>query len=108
MVSQPQLKRPEFKDLAVKRRKSRRRAVAGYHWGLPNVGTIQKDGNGYALRACRRVITVAQLQSQGNSGYWQPHLEVEAGRSSLSASPPPKADKKQIILGSPLCADFVL
>ena len=23
--------------------------VAGYHWGLPNVGTIAKDGNGYAL-----------------------------------------------------------
>jgi glyoxylase-like metal-dependent hydrolase (beta-lactamase superfamily II) len=23
--------------------------VAGYHWGLPNVGTIQKDGNGYAF-----------------------------------------------------------
>ena len=49
MVSQPQLKRPEFKDLAGKRRKSRRRAVAGYHWGLPDVGTIQKDGNGYAF-----------------------------------------------------------
>ena len=25
--------------------------VAGYHWGLPNVGTISKDGNGYALTA---------------------------------------------------------
>lgn len=23
--------------------------VAGYHWGLPNVGTIQKDGGGYAF-----------------------------------------------------------
>ena len=23
--------------------------VAGYHWGLPNVGTIAKDGTGYAL-----------------------------------------------------------
>lgn len=23
--------------------------VAGYHWGLPNIGTIQKDGNGYAF-----------------------------------------------------------
>jgi glyoxylase-like metal-dependent hydrolase (beta-lactamase superfamily II) len=23
--------------------------VAGYHWGLPNVGTIAKDGNGYAF-----------------------------------------------------------
>jgi glyoxylase-like metal-dependent hydrolase (beta-lactamase superfamily II) len=23
--------------------------VAGYHWGLPNVGTLAKDGNGYAL-----------------------------------------------------------
>jgi glyoxylase-like metal-dependent hydrolase (beta-lactamase superfamily II) len=23
--------------------------VAGYHWGLPNVGTIQKDGDGYAF-----------------------------------------------------------
>ena len=23
--------------------------VAGYHWGLPNVGTIQKDGSGYAF-----------------------------------------------------------
>jgi glyoxylase-like metal-dependent hydrolase (beta-lactamase superfamily II) len=25
--------------------------VAGYHWGLPNVGTIAKDGNGYAFAA---------------------------------------------------------
>jgi glyoxylase-like metal-dependent hydrolase (beta-lactamase superfamily II) len=23
--------------------------VAGYHWGLPNVGTIRKDGNSYAF-----------------------------------------------------------
>ncbi|MBA3904746.1 MAG: MBL fold metallo-hydrolase, partial [Rhodocyclaceae bacterium] len=23
--------------------------VAGYHWGLPNVGTIAKDGKGYAF-----------------------------------------------------------
>ncbi len=23
--------------------------VTGYHWGLPGAGTIQKDGNGYAL-----------------------------------------------------------
>jgi glyoxylase-like metal-dependent hydrolase (beta-lactamase superfamily II) len=23
--------------------------VAGYHWGLPNVGTLANDGNGYAL-----------------------------------------------------------
>jgi len=25
--------------------------VAGYHWGLPNVGTISKDGSGYAFAA---------------------------------------------------------
>ncbi len=25
--------------------------VAGYHWGLPNVGTISKDGSGYAFTA---------------------------------------------------------
>ncbi len=25
--------------------------VAGYHWGTPNVGTIRKDGNGYAFTA---------------------------------------------------------
>jgi glyoxylase-like metal-dependent hydrolase (beta-lactamase superfamily II) len=25
--------------------------VAGYHWGLPNVGTISKDGSGYAFSA---------------------------------------------------------
>jgi len=25
--------------------------VSGYHWGLPNVGTIVKDGNGYAFVA---------------------------------------------------------
>jgi glyoxylase-like metal-dependent hydrolase (beta-lactamase superfamily II) len=25
--------------------------VSGYHWGLPNVGTIAKDGNGYAFVA---------------------------------------------------------
>ena len=43
-------------DLAIEtRRKLFDRAiadkaqVAGYHWGLPNVGTIQKDGNGYAF-----------------------------------------------------------
>jgi hypothetical protein len=23
--------------------------VAGYHWGLPNVGTIARDGSGYAF-----------------------------------------------------------
>jgi hypothetical protein len=23
--------------------------MAGYHWGLPNVGTIAKDGSGYAF-----------------------------------------------------------
>lgn len=23
--------------------------ITGYHWGLPGAGTIQKDGNGYAL-----------------------------------------------------------
>jgi glyoxylase-like metal-dependent hydrolase (beta-lactamase superfamily II) len=45
-------------DLAVEtRRKMFDRAVAdkamvaGYHWGLPNVGTIAKDGNGYAFVA---------------------------------------------------------
>jgi glyoxylase-like metal-dependent hydrolase (beta-lactamase superfamily II) len=45
-------------DLAVEtRRKLFDRAiadkamVAGYHWGLPNVGTIAKDGNGYAFTA---------------------------------------------------------
>jgi hypothetical protein len=27
--------------------------VAGYHWGLPNVGTIAKDGNGYAFTAAQ-------------------------------------------------------
>jgi glyoxylase-like metal-dependent hydrolase (beta-lactamase superfamily II) len=26
-----------------------RAMVAGYHWGLPNVGTIAKDGSGYAF-----------------------------------------------------------
>jgi glyoxylase-like metal-dependent hydrolase (beta-lactamase superfamily II) len=25
--------------------------IAGYHWGLPNVGTIAKDGSGYAFTA---------------------------------------------------------
>ena len=45
-------------DLAVEtRRKLFDRAiadkamVAGYHWGLPNVGTIAKDGSGYAFVA---------------------------------------------------------
>jgi glyoxylase-like metal-dependent hydrolase (beta-lactamase superfamily II) len=28
---------------------SEKAMVAGYHWGLPNVGTLAKDGNGYAL-----------------------------------------------------------
>ena len=23
--------------------------ITGYHWGLPGAGTLQKDGNGYAL-----------------------------------------------------------
>jgi len=43
-------------DLAVETRKklfdraiADKAMVAGYHWGLPNVGTISKDGNGYAF-----------------------------------------------------------
>jgi glyoxylase-like metal-dependent hydrolase (beta-lactamase superfamily II) len=43
-------------DLAVETRKrlfdraiADKAMVAGYHWGLPNVGTIVKDGNGYAF-----------------------------------------------------------
>jgi len=45
-------------DLAVDTRKklfdraiADKAMVAGYHWGLPNVGTISKDGNGYAFTA---------------------------------------------------------
>jgi glyoxylase-like metal-dependent hydrolase (beta-lactamase superfamily II) len=43
-------------DLAVETRKklfdraiADKAMVAGYHWGLPNVGTIGKDGDGYAF-----------------------------------------------------------
>jgi glyoxylase-like metal-dependent hydrolase (beta-lactamase superfamily II) len=43
-------------DMAVETRKklfdraiAEKAMVAGYHWGLPNVGTIVKDGNGYAF-----------------------------------------------------------
>ena len=43
-------------DLAVETRKklfdraiAEKAMVAGYHWGLPNVGTISKDGSGYAF-----------------------------------------------------------
>jgi glyoxylase-like metal-dependent hydrolase (beta-lactamase superfamily II) len=43
-------------DLAVETRKklfdraiADKAMVAGYHWGLPNVGTIAKDGKGYAF-----------------------------------------------------------
>ena len=43
-------------DLAVQTRKklfdraiAEKAMVAGYHWGLPNVGTIARDGNGYAF-----------------------------------------------------------
>jgi len=43
-------------DLAVDTRKklfdraiAEKAMVAGYHWGLPNVGSIAKDGNGYAF-----------------------------------------------------------
>jgi glyoxylase-like metal-dependent hydrolase (beta-lactamase superfamily II) len=43
-------------DMAVETRKklfdraiADKAMVAGYHWGLPNVGTITKDGNGYAF-----------------------------------------------------------
>jgi glyoxylase-like metal-dependent hydrolase (beta-lactamase superfamily II) len=43
-------------DLAVETRKklfdravADKLMVAGYHWGLPNVGTISKDGSGYAF-----------------------------------------------------------
>jgi glyoxylase-like metal-dependent hydrolase (beta-lactamase superfamily II) len=43
-------------DLAIETRKklfdraiADKAMVAGYHWGLPNVGTISKDGNGYAF-----------------------------------------------------------
>lgn len=45
-------------DLAVETRKklfdraiADKMMVAGYHWGLPNAGTIAKDGNGYAFVA---------------------------------------------------------
>ena len=45
-------------DLAVETRKklfdravADKAMVAGYHWGLPNVGTISKDGSGYAFTA---------------------------------------------------------
>jgi glyoxylase-like metal-dependent hydrolase (beta-lactamase superfamily II) len=45
-------------DLAVETRRklfdraiAEKAMVAGYHWGLPNVGTIAKDGNGYAFTA---------------------------------------------------------
>jgi glyoxylase-like metal-dependent hydrolase (beta-lactamase superfamily II) len=51
--------RPAFDhvpDLAVETRKKLferavedKAMIAGYHWGLPNVGTIAKDGNGYAV-----------------------------------------------------------
>jgi glyoxylase-like metal-dependent hydrolase (beta-lactamase superfamily II) len=51
--------RPAFDhvpDLAVETRKKLferavedKAMIAGYHWGLPNVGTIAKDGNGYAF-----------------------------------------------------------
>jgi glyoxylase-like metal-dependent hydrolase (beta-lactamase superfamily II) len=43
-------------DLAVETRKRlfdraivEKAMVAGYHWGLPNVGTIARDGSGYAF-----------------------------------------------------------
>jgi glyoxylase-like metal-dependent hydrolase (beta-lactamase superfamily II) len=43
-------------DMAVETRKklfdraiADRAMVAGYHWGLPNVGTIARDGSGYAF-----------------------------------------------------------
>jgi glyoxylase-like metal-dependent hydrolase (beta-lactamase superfamily II) len=43
-------------DLAIETRKklfdraiADKAMVAGYHWGLPNVGTIAKDGSGYAF-----------------------------------------------------------
>lgn len=43
-------------DLAIETRKklfdraiADKAMVAGYHWGLPNVGTITKDGNGYTF-----------------------------------------------------------
>jgi glyoxylase-like metal-dependent hydrolase (beta-lactamase superfamily II) len=45
-------------DLAVETRKklfdraiADKAMVAGYHWGLPNVGTVAKDGSGYAFTA---------------------------------------------------------
>jgi len=45
-------------DLAVETRKklfdraiAEKWIVAGYHWGLPNVGTLSKDGSGYAFTA---------------------------------------------------------
>ena len=27
--------------------------IAGYHFGFPNVGTLSKDGNGYAFAAVK-------------------------------------------------------
>jgi len=45
-------------DLAIETRRklfdraiAEKAMVAGYHWGLPNVGTLAKDGNGYAFVA---------------------------------------------------------
>ena len=45
-------------DLAVETRKklferaiAEKWMVAGYHWGLPNVGTLSRDGTGYAFTA---------------------------------------------------------
>jgi glyoxylase-like metal-dependent hydrolase (beta-lactamase superfamily II) len=45
-------------DLAIETRKkvfdraiADKATVSGYHWGLPNVGTIAKDGSGYAFVA---------------------------------------------------------
>jgi glyoxylase-like metal-dependent hydrolase (beta-lactamase superfamily II) len=45
-------------DLAIETRKklfdraiADKAMVSGYHWGLPNVGTIAKDGSGYAFVA---------------------------------------------------------
>jgi hypothetical protein len=27
--------------------------IAGYHFGFPNVGTVSKDGSGYAFEAVK-------------------------------------------------------
>src|SRR5215475_1595120 len=86
MVSQPQLKRPEFKDLAVKRRKSRRRAIKG----------LRPKKRGWHPRRYAVAAKGLLLHATGNHSPQQVLAQTRRRRSSEHRPPaPPKGIKRK-------------